>query len=217
MIKQPKDTEEALGIIYHARERGDQDFEKVCKTVKSGVNETIVDELMSQKLICHADGRMELTKTGEEIALDVTRRHRLAERLLFDVLEMTKEHIDNIACEFEHIISPEVADSICTLLGHPKFCPHGSSIPPGNCCKTFETVTKSIVTPLTEFPVGEMGRISYIVTSSHPQLHKVLSLGVVPGVEVVLHQKTPSYVIIVGQTQIAMDSELAQQIYLRKV
>jgi DtxR family Mn-dependent transcriptional regulator len=38
------------------------------------------------------------------------------------------------ACRMEHIIDPEVTDSICSFLGHPRRCPHGKSIPTGDCC-----------------------------------------------------------------------------------
>ncbi|HKR94761.1 MAG TPA: iron dependent repressor, metal binding and dimerization domain protein, partial [Candidatus Angelobacter sp.] len=38
------------------------------------------------------------------------------------------------ACKFEHILSPEATTSICSFLGHPRTCPHGSPIPAGECC-----------------------------------------------------------------------------------
>jgi hypothetical protein len=42
--------------------------------------------------------------------------------------------VHNQACKFEHIISPELDRRICSFLGHPKTCPHGNPIPPGDCC-----------------------------------------------------------------------------------
>ena len=52
-----------------------------------------------------------------------------------DVLAIRDEgSIEKNACTFEHILSPEVTDRICTFLGHPRTCPHGSPIPPGDCC-----------------------------------------------------------------------------------
>jgi len=59
--------------------------------------------------------------------------------------------------------------------------------------------------------------VAYIVTTNHPYLHKVLAMGVVPGAEILLHQKIPSYVIRVGETQIALDKEVAGQIYVRRL
>src|SRR5580700_376080 len=75
------------------------------------------------------------TGQGEERARSVIRRHRLAERLFMDVLAIRDDaSVESNACTFEHILSPEVTDRICTFLGHPRTCPHGSPIPEGDCC-----------------------------------------------------------------------------------
>jgi Mn-dependent DtxR family transcriptional regulator len=46
----------------------------------------------------------------------------------------SESEIEQQACKFEHILSPEATDKICTFLGHPRTCPHGAPIPPGVCC-----------------------------------------------------------------------------------
>ena len=86
-------------------------------------------------LVTVKDGEERFTPAGEERARNVIRRHRLAERLFMDVLSIRDEvEIESSACKFEHILSPDVTDRICTLLGHPLACPHGSPIPQGECC-----------------------------------------------------------------------------------
>ena len=66
---------------------------------------------------------------------DIIRRHRLAERLFTDSLALDSEsEIEQQACKFEHILSPEATDKICAFLGHPRTCPHGAPIPLGPCC-----------------------------------------------------------------------------------
>src|SRR5438477_12772673 len=81
------------------------------------------------------NGVERFTPAGEERARTVIRRHRLAERLFMDILSIRDEvEIESSACKFEHILSPDVTDRICTLLGHPLACPHGSPIPQGPCC-----------------------------------------------------------------------------------
>jgi putative ABC transport system ATP-binding protein len=83
------------------------------------------------------DGTMivALTTRGRERAASIIRRHRLAERLFTDSLAMDSEsEIEQQACKFEHILSPEATDKICAFLGHPRTCPHGAPIPPGPCC-----------------------------------------------------------------------------------
>lgn len=78
---------------------------------------------------------VELTPRGRQRAADIIRRHRLAERLFTDSLALDSEsEIEQQACKFEHILSPEATDKICTFLGHPRTCPHGAPIPPGQCC-----------------------------------------------------------------------------------
>ena len=78
---------------------------------------------------------VEFTASGRRRAADVIRRHRLAERLFTDSLAMDSEtEIEQQACKFEHILSPGATDKICTFLGHPRTCPHGAAIPPGQCC-----------------------------------------------------------------------------------
>jgi ABC-type glutathione transport system ATPase component len=78
---------------------------------------------------------VEFTTRGRQRAADIIRRHRLAERLFTDSLAMDSEtEIEQQACKFEHILSPEATDKICSFLGHPRTCPHGAAIPPGPCC-----------------------------------------------------------------------------------
>src|SRR5438128_2017917 len=95
------------------------------------------------------DGSMivELTPRGRQRAADIIRRHRLAERLFTDSLALDSEsEIEQQACKFEHILSPEATDKICTFLGHPRTCPHGAAIPMGRCCDVaaFEAVREKL-------------------------------------------------------------------------
>lgn len=76
-----------------------------------------------------------LAPSGERRASDIIRRHRLAELLFSDTLELHDEaELQAQACKFEHILSPEATARICSFLGHPRACPHGSPIPRGECC-----------------------------------------------------------------------------------
>ncbi len=86
------------------------------------------------KLVEMRDTDVHLTETGNRRARDAVRRHRLAERLFKDTFAIDDSEAHTQACKFEHIISPELDQRICTFLGHPKTCPHGNPIPPGDCC-----------------------------------------------------------------------------------
>jgi DtxR family Mn-dependent transcriptional regulator len=161
--------------------------------------------------------RILLTDTGTTRARGVVRRHRLAERLFRDLLDLSEGAAESQACEFEHILSPEATDSVCTLLGHPPTCPHGKSIPPGDCCGAAHRSVQSLVTGLPHFPIGETGRIVFIAPRFHERMDKLAALGVVPGSEVRLHQRAPAYVLEIGETTVALDPEIASEIFLKRV
>lgn len=161
------------------------------------------------------DGGIVLTDEGRERARVVVRRHRLAERLLVDVLDVRGEVVHETACGFEHIVRPEIEEKICTLLGHPKVCPHGRPIPPGSCCERAERQVGLLVSPLSNLKPGEGGRIAYVHASDVEKLNKLMAMGVLPGEPVKLIRRLPSYVFKVGNTQYAVDRQIAEAIYVR--
>jgi putative ABC transport system ATP-binding protein len=94
----------------------------------------VLSRMSDLQLVQLKNGEVELSPAGTRRARDVVRRHRLAERLFKDTFSIDDTEAHTQACKFEHIISPELDQRICTFLGHPKTCPHGNPIPPGDCC-----------------------------------------------------------------------------------
>jgi putative ABC transport system ATP-binding protein len=94
----------------------------------------VVSRLKDLGLLEVRDSEVSLTARGKNRARDIVRRRRLAERLLTDTFLIPESEADSHACKFEHIISTELDQRICTFLGHPKTCPHGNPIPAGRCC-----------------------------------------------------------------------------------
>src|SRR3989338_5839521 len=209
--------EEALSVVWEEREKGISGKDSLRASIIDKVKEDTLEDLAREGYITLNKDAVIFTRIGEIKAKDITRRQRLAERLLMDVLELSRKEMDSSACEFENILSKEVEESICTLLGHPKECPHGLSIPPGDCCSKAKDYLESIAVPISKLSVGEAGRIVYVLTRSHPQLHKLMSLGVVPGTVITLHQVFPSFVIQVEETQLALEKELADEIYVKRL
>lgn len=80
-------------------------------------------------LVDSDDRRLRLTPAGQLVAETVIRRHRLAERLLVDVLGLPWEKAHEEATRWEHIISDDVEERLVDLLGDPATCPHGNAIP----------------------------------------------------------------------------------------
>ena len=89
----------------------------------------MLDRLESDGLITRSARQITMTKKGSALAEGVVRKHRLAERLLVDVigLDWDKAHVE--AGRWEHVISDDVEDRLVVLLGNPTTCPHGNPIP----------------------------------------------------------------------------------------
>ena len=135
---------------------------------------------------------------------------------MVDVLGMEEKTIEKTACEFEHVLSNGVEETICTLLGHPKKCPHGVDIPEGKCCREVKTEVENIITTLDSVEVGREVKIVYIGTDQHSLLHKLSSYGIIPGTIITVHQKSPTMVIQTENLQLALDKEIGKEIAVRK-
>jgi len=121
------------------------------------------------------------------------------------------------ACKFEHLLDKGLDESICSLLGHPKICPHGKPIPPGRCCQQQRAPTSKLVSSLSRLDPGQKGKVAYVYAPELSQLQKLMAMGILPGAPVALIQSFPSYVFQVGETQFAVDKEIADAIYIRLV
>jgi DtxR family Mn-dependent transcriptional regulator len=176
----------------------------------------LLEEMTQQNLIVLEDGHVKLTTKGEEEGRDVLRRHRLAELLLTEVLDVKGEDIlHDTACAFEHLLRKGIDEKICTLLGHPEVCPHGKAIPSGKCCgKAFGEADKS-VTPLTNLKPNQGGKIAYLRTKESKELQKLMAMGMLPGTSIHLIRSFPSYVFRMGYTQFAVDRQIAHEIFVR--
>lgn len=158
----------------------------------------------------------ELTEEGKKIAINLLRRERLSERLLFDVLGVDMDEATSDSCILEHVISDRVADAICTLLGHPKVCLHGFEIPRGSCCVENRRYVDYVIMPLSDIQPGRRYVISYLMLKDPKVLSRLISCGIKPGEEIKLITKFPSYVVEVSGTQIAFESEIARVIFVRE-
>jgi len=211
--------EEALQLIGVLADEGEVNVDTIKKSFGERIGHDLLRNLVEKKMIIiDPKERITLTDEGRKNAMDIIRRHRLAERLLFDVLDIKNNELtESQACDFEHILNDEVADSICTLLGHPRFCPDGKPIPAGQCCGEKRDKVRSVVVSLESLQAGENGKIVYMCTSEHSRLDKLSSMGLFPGVMVKVHQRQPSFVIVFEETTLAMDYDIARDIYVRKI
>jgi DtxR family Mn-dependent transcriptional regulator len=197
-------------------EQNKHTLEDLKSSKRSGNLEEVLNQLVQRGLARLEGERIRLTSKGQELAGWQLRRLRLAEVLfqtIFDVQD--RRTMAKTACMMEHILSPTVTDSVCTFLGHPKFCPHGKPIPPSSCCRSFSNAIVPLVQPLMQLTVGHSARIVHIIPQHPGRLDRLSSLGIMPGVTVKLQQKLPSPVIIIGETTLAIDTAIANEIYVK--
>jgi len=173
-------------------------------------------ELIQRAYVEVRDDRVYLRKEGRSEAQMTVRRHRLAERLTMDILGIEGEEGNEQACAFEHLLKQGVDTKLCTLLNHPTTCPHGNPIPPGECCDAARQQGEPGIVPLTELKPSEAGEIAYLAASDDKKMQKLMSMGVLPGSQLSLVQKFPSYIFKVGHSQFAVDDMLAREIYIRR-
>ncbi len=177
-----------------------------------------VDELVKPGYIRKDLGHIHLLEKGKSRAIGCVRRHRLAERLLVDIFAIKKNIMDEVSCKFEHLLHAGLEDNVCTILGHPRVCPHGKPIPKGKCCQEHhKNKSFRFLSPLSDLSEKDRGKVAYLQAKDISQMQKLISIGVLPGISVTLLQKFPSYVFQLGQSQFAIDKELASAIYVRLI
>lgn len=174
------------------------------------------EEALAERWSRREDGEaVAFSAEEEKQAADVVRRLRLAERLMTDVLGMAAAQVEEDACRMEHVLSAGTADAICTLLGHPRFCPHGSAVPRGACCAAARDKAEAILKPLDKLAQGDTGRVAYLVSPDSPDAQRLLSMGLVPGARLSLQQKSPAFVVTAGESTVAMEPAVAECIIVR--
>lgn len=211
-----KSVEELLESVWTRRERADAGDAAASTANEGPLDPAAVDEARRRGWIETRGDEVGLTPGGERQAAGVIRRHRLAERLLFDVIGLDENTMELGACELEHghILSEEATDRVCTFLGHPPVCPHNRKIPQGRCCEKFSQELRPLVTPLTQADVGGRYRIVFIASQAHHRLDRLAALGVVPAAIVQVHQRTPAVVVRIGGTDVALDPAVAREVFV---
>ena len=126
-----------------------------------------------------------LTDKGQAFADRLRRRHRLAERLLTDLLDMPWERAHEVACRFEHVIDDEVEEYLVNALHHPDTCPHGNPLhaPPPSAPGRMRT--------LDSCAPGESGILRRVTNESTVMLDYLSALALLPGARVTIVNAAP--------------------------
>ena len=211
-------TEEYLEAIYRLEREGDGVTTSGLATdlgITPASVSGMLKKLASDGYIDHkARGEAKLTQTGLEIAIRVVRRHRLAERLLTDVLGMDWADVHQDACMLEHAISAKVEERLVAVLNDPKVCPHGHPIPSLDLSDP-----PRVGVPLAQLQQGDSATV-HGVTKELPEILRYLSAaGLRPGARVDVVEKAPlagPMTVGVGGARHAISLELAGMITVVK-
>lgn len=214
---QEESIDELLELIWILREKGVTDMRTLLQNTSDPEARTILNQMMREGLFEMEGDILKFKEKGEALAEGIVRRHRLTERLLMELFEMSEEEAEVEACKLEHILSPAVTDSVCSFLGHPPVCPHGKPIPQGSCCKKLTREVKPLIRPLNDLALGQEGRVVFISTRVKDRLEPLSSFGVIPGIIIQLKQRHPSFVIQIGETSIALDESIGREIFVKAV
>ena len=180
-------TEEYLEAILEIEEEGTIPI-RARLVERLGLSAPAVSETVN-RLVDHGyaelldDRSLRLTDKGREVATSIVRRHRLAERLLVDVIGLEWEKVHKEADRWEHAISAEVEEKLVLLLGDPATCPHGNPIP-----GSLHKVDGPASVPLTQLQPGPVivRRISEKVEIDDDAIAFLAGAELIPGSNAVL-------------------------------
>ena len=122
--------EEILESIWVASESGNATMETIQSRCPDEFSQEDLSRLEDLGHLTHNERELFLTQKGKHKARTLVRCHRLAESLLYTVFDLDWQQREALACQAEHTLVPELADGICTLLGHPTEGPDVKPIHP---------------------------------------------------------------------------------------
>jgi len=213
-----KESEEYLEAIYKLEQRNGSaktmQLANELKVMPGSITNTI-ENLEKRRLVIHEPYKgVKLTEKGRKLAIKILRKHRLAERLLTDILHLDWTKVHDEACKLEHNLSENIVKPLEKALGNPKTCPHGNPIPSEQGEMKEE---KSEL--LTSLNLGESGIITKITEEKQDLLQYLATLGLVPGASIEIEEKAPFNGPIIVKTMgasYAIGPNIASVIWVKK-
>ena len=158
------------------------------------------------------DRSLGLTGKGRNLATTVVRRHRLAERLLLDVIGLEWEKVHREADRWEHAISADVEEKLVELLGDPMTCPHGNPIPGS---KRRSTERPAIALIDAEPGSVMVARISEKLELSDDSLRLLAGARMIPGATATVVERSADGVKVrTSAGEHTLPQNVAEQVYV---
>lgn len=197
-------TEHYLATIYEIEEEN-IDIKRARIAERLNISAPSVTEhihrMEKQGLIqVSSNNSISLTAKGRKKATTVVRRHRLAERLLVDVIGLDWAKAHDEADRWEHVISDEVEKHLLVLLKNPETCPHGNPIPMSDgTMKDNQARLAKKITPMTTAEEGStvtVRRIGEVIEIDGDALRFVADNKLMPGQSISITSITPGKVVV---------------------
>ena len=219
-------TEMYLRTIYELEEEGIFPLRARIaeRLAQSGptVSQTVARMQRDGLLVVSDDRHLELTDLGRERAVAVMRKHRLAERLLLDVIGLEWQDVHVEACRWEHVMSDEVEQKLVTLLGHPQVSPYGNPIPGLEILGvTAPPITESHLDLIGADEAARRGgrfevrRIIEIVQNQPTMMERLQRGGIKPGAVLEFATRGPALVVIDGAITTELSPDIAHGIHVK--
>nr|WP_277350740.1 metal-dependent transcriptional regulator [Rhodococcus sp. HNM0569] len=221
-------TEMYLRTIYDLEEEGVVPLRaRIAERLEQSgptVSQTVARMERDGLLQVAGDRHLELTEKGRELAISVMRKHRLAERLLVDVIGLKWEDVHAEACRWEHVMSEEVERRLVEVLDNPTTSPYGNPIP-GLDQLGIErsTANGETLLRLTELPQGKesavvVRRLAEYVQSDPDVIGRLREAGVVPDARITVEPRDGSVLISAsGHDGVELADEMAHAVQVKQV
>lgn len=185
-------TEMYLRTIYELEEEGITPLRaRIAERLEQSgptVSQTVARMERDGLLHVRTDRSLDLTPSGRELATAVMRKHRLAERLLTDVLGLDIHQVHDEACRWEHVMSEDVERRVVAVLDDPARSPFGNPIPGlaqlGTNVPEQPEGTRAIDLPEGKEVTGVVSQINEILQVDHQHFRELHDAGIVVGAEV---------------------------------
>ena len=224
-------TEMYLRTIYDLEEEGVVPLRaRIAERLEQSgptVSQTVARMERDGLLRVAGDRHLELTDKGRELATSVMRKHRLAERLLVDIIGLPWEEVHAEACRWEHVMSEEVERRLVQVLDNPTVSPFGNPIPGLNVLGMDQAHTDhdgTNLVRLTQLPAGNSVAVVVRQLTEHVQgdaalIGRLKEAGVVPNARVMVRTSLGGDVTIVvsGHENVELPHEMAHAVKVEKV
>ena len=233
--KESKNVEEYLEALYHLTRDGESinttELSERLNVAPPSVTE-MLQKLQAKGYVNYSAYQgTKLTPEGRKIGEKITRKHRLLERFLSDVLHIRKNQVHAQACEMEHALSDEAEESLCRFLKHPNTCPDDGKIIPA-CNLPFSSCEECIalhkqgleevgkrqhnLVSICNLKANANAKISFI-RGEHRTLQRLLDMGLTPGTSIKIERVAPlkgPIEVCVRGSKVAIGQDIAANIFV---